>query len=230
MTYLVDGQAAYVLHSRPYRDTSLLVDFFTLEHGKLSTVVQGARRPKSKLRPVMQPFLPLQISWRGRQALKTLTLAESVETSLFLTGTALMCGLYVNELLARLLPPLDAHPRLYVYYQYVLNELRTGNDIEGALRTFERRLLLELGYAPDLSHAQAQTLYLYTPDQGMQAVQQPVEANRKFCFYGWQLKAIDQDLYETPEVRQAAKRLMRLLIDHQLADRPLRSRELFQKR
>ena len=83
-----DPQAAYVLHSRPYRDTSLIVDFFTLEHGKVSAVVQGARRPKSKLRASVQPFVPIQVSWRGRNDLKTLTQAEPVAAMLFLNGDA----------------------------------------------------------------------------------------------------------------------------------------------
>lgn len=230
MEYRVDGQAAYVLHSRPYRDTSLLVDFFTLENGKVSAVVKGARRPNSRLRPVIQPFLPLQIGWRGRQDLKNLTLAEPVDANPFLSGTALMCGLYVNELLERLLQPFDAHPRLYVYYQYVVNELRSGDDIEGALRTFERRLLLELGYAPDLSDIDPDAIYLYQPEQGMQRIAQPNPNNRMRCFYGSHLQSIEQDQYAEPAVRQAAKRLMRLVIDLLLGDKPLRSRELFQKR
>ncbi|MDI3323109.1 DNA repair protein RecO [Pontibacterium granulatum] len=230
MEYVVDGQAAYVLHGRPYRDTSLLVDFFTLEHGKVSAVVRGAKRPNSKLRPVIQPFLPLQIGWRGRQELKNLTLAEPVDANPFLSGNALMCGLYVNELLERLLQPLDPHPHLYVYYQYVVNELRSGEDIEGALRTFERRLMMELGHAPDLTDLEPDGIYVYDPGQGVQRIAQPTDQNRMRCFYGRHLQAIEQDSYDQRAVRQAAKRLMRLLIDQLLGDKPLRSRELFQKR
>lgn len=230
MEYLVDGQAAYVLHSRPYRDTSLLVDFFTLEHGKVNVVVRGAKRPNSKLRPVIQPFLPLQVGWRGRQGLKNLTLAEPVDAHPFLTGTPLMCGLYLNELMTRLLQPLDPHPHLYVYYQYVINELRSGQDIEGALRTFERRLLIELGHTPDLTGLDPDGIYLCEPEQGLQRIAQPTDRNRMRCFYGRHLQAIEQDSYDQPVVRQAAKRLMRLLIDQLLGDKPLRSRELFQKR
>lgn len=230
MAFLEDGQAAYVLHSRPYRDTSLLVDFFTLEHGKVSAVVRGAKRPNSRLRPVIQPFLPLQIGWRGRQELKTLTTAEPVDRNTFLSGAPLMCGLYVNELLERLLQPLDPHPPLYVYYQYVVNELNSGADIEGALRTFERRLLLELGHGTALDHLDAEAVYLYEPEMGLQRIAQPTDQNRMRCFYGEHLLAIGQDSYDQPAVRQAAKRLMRLQMDRLLGDKPLRSRELFQKR
>lgn len=230
MDYIVDGQAAYVLHSRPYRDTSLLVDFFTLEHGKVSAVVRGAKRPGSKLRPVLQPFLPLQVNWRGRQELKNLTLAEPVDANPFLSGTPLMCGLYVNELLERLLQPHDPHPHLYVYYQYVINELRNPQDIQGALRTFEHHLLTELGHCPDMTGLNAEQIYLYERGQGLLPVAQVTDTNRMRCFYGRHLTAIEQDSYDQPAVKNAAKRLMRLLIDQLLGDKPLRSRELFQKR
>jgi len=229
MDYRQDGQAAYVLHARPYRDTSLLVDCFTLEHGKVSLVVRGARRPGSRLRASIQPFVPLQLNWQGRQELKTLSLAEAVAAPLFLRGRALLCGLYVNELLQRLLQPLDPHPRLYVYYQYVLNELAAGEDIEGALRTFERQLLGETGYAPDLCGLNASTLYLLDEEGSLGAVAAvPIGAASR-CFHGWQLQAVAQDNYSDPAVRRAAKRLMRLLIERQLGGKALRSRELFQR-
>ncbi|WP_415899005.1 DNA repair protein RecO [Neptuniibacter sp. QD48_11] len=224
-----DPQAAYVLHSRPYRDTSLIVDFFTLEHGKVSAVVQGARRPKSKLRASVQPFVPIQVSWRGRNDLKTLTQAEPVAAMLFLNGDALLCGLYVNELLERLLQPFDGHPKLYVYYQYVLNELVSGEDIEGALRTFEHRLLDELGVLPELEQTSAESVYCFNPEHGFVPVSEVTEKNKASCFYGWQLSAIAVDDYSDIQVRRAAKRLMRNLIDRALGHKPLRSRELFQK-
>ncbi len=224
-----EQQAAYVLHSRPYRDTSLLVDFFTLEQGRVPAVVQGARRPGSRLRSILQPFVPIQISWRGRQELKTLQQAEAVGTMVLLQGNALLCALYVNELLQRLLQPFDAHPRLYVYYQYVLNELLSGADVEGGLRTFEHRLLAELGCLPELADLDAQQLYLYEPDQGFVPISQPSERHYSSCFWGYQLNAIAQDAYSEQEVKRAAKRLMRLAIDHQLGGTPLRSRSLFKK-
>lgn len=224
-----DPQAAYVLHSRPYRDTSLIVDFLTLEHGKVSAVVQGARRPKSKLRASVQPFVPIQITWRGRNDLKTLTQAEPVAAMLFLHGDALLCGLYVNELLERLLQPFDSLPKLYVYYQYVLNELVSGEDIEGALRTFEHRLLDELGVLPRLEQESADSVYCFSTEHGFVPVGAVTDKNKASCFYGWQLSAIAVDDYSDIQVRRAAKRLMRNLIDRALGHKPLRSRELFQK-
>lgn len=226
---VTDQQAAYVLHSRPYRDTSLIVDFLTLEHGKVSVVVQGARRPNSKIRAAVQPFVPVQVAWRGRNDLKTLTQAEPVAAMMFLKGDALLCGLYVNELLQRLLQPFDAYPKLYVYYQYVLNELVSGDDIEGALRTFEHRLLDELGQMPALDNLQPELIYLVEPDQDVIPVVEITERQKARCFYGWQLSAIARDDYTEVQAKRAAKRLMRTLIDHVLGQKPLRSRELFQK-
>lgn len=221
--------AAYVLHSRPYRDTSLLVDFFTLEHGKVSAVAKGARRPNSKLRSSIQPFVPLQINWGGRQELKSLINAESVAPTMLLQGNALLCGLYVNELLDRLMLPFDSHPQLYVYYQYVLNELLSGEDIEGGLRTFEHRLLAELGLMPDLTEKKPEQIYRYEVDSGFLPIENVSDSQKHICFYGRQLMAIAEDDYNEIQIKRAAKRLMRQLIDKALNYKPLRSRDLFQK-
>ncbi|GGK81450.1 DNA repair protein RecO [Amphritea balenae] len=227
MSFQLEAQAAYVLHTRPYRETSLLVDLFTLEQGKVSVVVRGARSPRSRMRAVMQPFTPIQVGWRGRQELKNLTQAEAVSVPMFLKGDALMCGLYVNELLERLLPVQDPHPRLYVYYQYVLNELQSGKDIELALRTFEQKLLQQLGYEFDVQHCQAELIYSYEPEQGFIQVSQVTERTKKSCFRGEQLLGIAAEQYDRPEIRRAAKRLMRLALEARLGNRPLQSRELF---
>lgn len=229
MSYQVEAQAAYVLHTRPYRETSLLVDFFTLEQGKVSAVVKGARSPRSRMRAMMQPFTPLQINWRGRNELKSLLQAEAVAAPVMLRGTALMCGLYVNELLERLLQPADPHPELYVYYQYVLNELLSGQDIELALRTFEQQLLQQLGYQFDVSHCLPERIYRYDPAQGFVAVSQVTAAIRPACFTGEQLQGVVSEQYQRPEIRRAAKRLIRLALEAQLGSKPLRSRELLQK-
>ncbi|QEQ97638.1 DNA repair protein RecO [Neptunomonas concharum] len=229
MEYRVDTQAAYILHLRPYLETSAIVDFFTLNNGRVSAVVKGIRRPRSKLKGVLQPFVPLQISWQGKQELKTLIHAEAVGLNGILQGNALMCGLYVNELMQRQLSPFDPHPKLYVYYQYVLNELLSGEDIQGALRTFERRLLSETGFGLPLSDIQPLDVYLFNMEQWcFERVSQVPDPLRRFAFRGQDLLAIAADCYDTPAQQQAAKRLMRLAIDHLLADRPLRSRALFQ--
>jgi len=223
-------QAAYVLHSRPYLETSGIVDLFTLEQGKVSVVAKGLRRPTSKLRGVMQPFVPLHVNWRGKQSLKSLLVAEAIGLNGIIQGNALLCGLYINELLQRLLVPYEPVPRLYVYYQYVINALVSGNDVEGALRTFEHKLLSEIGYALPTDTVLTHQLYYFDLSTwSFRAVIQLNDVMRPLSFSGQQLLDIADDCYETADQRNAAKRLMRLAIDHLTADRPLQSRRLFKR-
>lgn len=224
MSQRVDAAAAYVLHTRPYRETSLLVDLLTLEQGRVSLVARGARKPGSRLRATLQPFQSLQVGWQGRGELKTLRTAEPVESLLMLQGRSLLCGLYLNELLQRLLRPMDPHPRLFVYYRYALNELRQGQDLEGALRTFERQLLEQLGFGLEMSALQPGQSYRLDPERGL------VPGTGPETYLAEHLQAIAEDRYDDPAVRRSAKRLMRNRLTPLLGDRPLRSRELFLKR
>ncbi|SIQ41960.1 DNA repair protein RecO [Marinobacterium stanieri] len=225
MEQRVDAAAAYVLHTRPYRETSLLVDLFTLEHGLVSVVARGARKPGSRLRALLQPFQSLQVGWQGRAELKNLRSAEASETSCMLQGRSLLCGLYLNELLQRLLRPHDPHPRLFVYFRYALNELKLAQDIEGALRTFERQLLEQLGFALDCSTLLPQEHYCWSEEQGLVGLAPTVAG-----WPGEHLLAIERDQYDDPDVRRTAKQLMRLRLAPLLGEKPLRSRELFMKR
>ncbi|MBV1786903.1 DNA repair protein RecO [Marinobacterium sp. D7] len=222
MSQRVDSSAGYVLHSRPYLESSLLVDLLTLEHGRISAVARGARRPKSRLRSSLQPFQALQLGWHGRHELKNLGAVEGVEVQPPLTGKALLCGLYVNELLQRLLQPEEPCPRIFLYYRYVLNELQLGRDIEGALRTFERQLLDELGFGLGLSGLDARMSYSFLPQRGLVSAVEGM-----YQYSGRHLLAIADDNYEDVEVRRSAKRLMREALAELLGERPLNSRLLF---
>ncbi|KAA0873827.1 DNA repair protein RecO [Nitrincola tapanii] len=215
--------AAYVLHTRAYRETSLLVDLFTLEQGRVSAVARGARRRGASGRYQLQAFQPIQASWTGRQALKQLTHAEPAGVQPQLQGRSLLCGLYANELLQRLLPEFESCPQLYLYYTYLLNELHLANDLEGALRTFERKLLDTLGYAFPWPPLQDQQIhYQYTPETGFT----PCMASQ-YSYPGIHLQAIAEDCYELPETKRLAKRLMRTALAEVLGPKPLKSRELF---
>lgn len=153
---------AFVLHTRPYRETSLLVEFFTHDFGRISAVARGAKRKHSRLAGILMPFVPLGITFKGKTDLVTLYNAEySAEPKAAphcLQGSALFCGLYINELLLRLLPKQDAHMALYTHYQSILRELvlppTTPNDPwhqRRALGLFEKHLLQEIGYGLELS-------------------------------------------------------------------------------
>ncbi len=144
--------SAYVLHQRPYRESSALLEVFAESHGRVGLVARGVRSPKSRQRGDLQPFRPLRLSWSGRGELGTLTGVESDGPSVALHGAALYSGFYLNELLVRLLARHDPHPRLYAQYRASLVQLGLASDIEPVLRIFEKRLLEEIGYGLLLDH------------------------------------------------------------------------------
>ena len=146
----IDLEPALVLHARPWRESSLLVEAFSRGHGRLGLVARGARRPKSRMRGLLQPFIPLLLSWRGRGELATLTGADTEGSFSPLAGSAAIIGLYINELLLRFLHRHDPEPMLFDHYLVALDGIARGNDPEPILRIFEKRLLEAAGYALEL--------------------------------------------------------------------------------
>ena len=138
-------EPAFVLHSYPFRETSLILDVYSRSYGRLSIVARGARRPKSGLRGVLMNFQPLLLSWFGKGEVRTLHSAEWQGGQPYLQGTALMCGFYLNELLLNLLARDDPHEQLFEYYRATLYRLAHETDHAGTLRSFEKHLLQELG-------------------------------------------------------------------------------------
>src|SRR5690349_24670642 len=147
-----EAQPAFVLHSYPYLETSLIVEVFTQNSGRIAVVAKGAKRPTSALRGLLRAFQPLLLSWGGKSELRTLHKAEWQGGQLPLQGTALICGFYLNELLIRLLHRNDPHEHLFEYYQKALADLSNLGDYIPVLRGFEQRMLQELGYALTLDH------------------------------------------------------------------------------
>ena len=226
----IERQPAYVLHSRPYRETSALVDFFSRDYGRIRAVVKGGRGQRSRNRHLLQPFQLLELSWRGRGELKTLLSGELEGQTVSLQGRCLWCGLYLNELSLRLLPPQDPAPELFAYYQLALSHLADHEQQQAVLRIYEKRLLAQLGLALDFRQThrgetlQANGCYHFDPQQGFERVAE--DDGRGYP--GEQLLAIERDDYSQAQVRLSAKRLMRQALAPLLGDRPLRSRELFQ--
>jgi DNA repair protein RecO (recombination protein O) len=243
----VELQPAYTLHSRAYRDTSALVDFFTADYGRVTVVVRGVygKNKKNALqRAAIQPHTPLIVSWFGRGDLKTLTAMESVALPFQLGGQRLYCAFYVNELLTRLLPANEAHQDLFPLYTHVLRDLAGSEDVEVVLRRFEFLLMESMGYLVsferDCVSAEAlveQQHYLFRPDQGFtlyrpmaqvaSAHSAPRFSSTEPVFFGADLQAIWRRDFSTPKVRAAAKKLMRYWLGHHLGDRPLKSRAFF---
>ncbi len=225
-------QPGFILHSRPYRDTSALLEVFTREYGRLGLVARGARGAKSKLRGVLQPFRPVLLSWLGRGDLGTLTDAEAQGVALTLGGRALLSGYYLNELVQRLTHRHDPHPQLYDAYQEALAGLNDALRMERVLRLFEKRLLQELGYGLVLDHdvendtALAKTaLYHYQLERG--PVPAATDASQGLLLHGSSLLSLaDDDLSDERSLRES-KRLMRAVLALYLGDKPLKSRDLF---
>ena len=151
----VDGQPAYVLHTYPFRETSLIVEVFSRDFGRMALLARGARRPRAAIRGLLMAFQPLEIGWAGKGEVLTLMKAEWQGGQPLLAGEALFCGYYLNELLMYLLPREDAHERLFACYAEMLARLGAdpgGKVREADLRSFEKALLQELGYGLTLAH------------------------------------------------------------------------------
>jgi DNA repair protein RecO (recombination protein O) len=228
----VDLQPAYILHTRPYRDTSLLIDFLTPDYGRVTAVARGVRKTKTPKRQLLNPFSRLLICWQGKTDMKLLTSFESDNHFLTLTANHLYSGFYLNELLVRLLPEMDRHNGLYFSYEQCLEALQRGEAIEPLLREFEFRLLAELGYAVDFTQdvrgdcaIQPQGLYECHIQEGFFSAAPDVPA--QFLLKGKWLLDIAASDYSHEETRLAAKYLARRMLKPLLGARPLKSRELF---
>lgn len=227
MSERVDGDPAFVLHTRPWRETSLIVDIFSRHHGRLGLVARGARRAGAAVKARLIPFQPLTLSWFGRAQLRTLHAAEWQGGGLMLRGHALMCGFYLNELLLRLLPEGDAHETLFDHYTLALADLNSRPEVEPVLRRFELDLLSELGYAQSLGHLAAggaldpDAHYGYEVGVG---VIPPV--SRTPTYSGRSLLALAARDFSQPVTLAEGKLLMRTLLAHYLGDKPLATRQL----
>lgn len=234
----------YVLHSYPYRETSLILQAWTEKHGRLGLVAKGARRPKSASRIVLVPFQPLALDWFGRGELRTLKSAEPTVPATPLAGEALMSAFYMNELLLKLTTRDDPHERLFEAYDIAIGELRllsrsrdlppAASHLEPILRRFELNLLQELGYALELareagSHAPiaAEREYFYVVERGAvgAAPEQEAPANA-VRLRGLTLIDLERGRFEDPTTVAQSKQLMRLLIHHSLNGQELATRTL----
>ena len=228
-----DNQPVFVLHTYPFKETSLVVELFSREFGRVAAVAKGARRPRSAMRGMLQAFQPLQATWSGKAELKNLHSMEWGSGLLLLRGEALMCGFYLNELLLRLLPREDGHDTLFDYYGQTLRILAQEQVPPATtLRRFELKLLQELGYAVPLQHdvdgnaVEIGQVYSYAAEQGaMRASQHASQANG-VQLSGKTLLDMAQDDYSDALTQQQSKQLMRLLLAHYLGDKPLHTRQL----
>ncbi len=227
-------QSAFVLLARPYRETSLLVDFLTESKGRVSAVARGARKSKSNWKAILQPFIALQINYSGQRELATLISVEQIPQDYHLKGRSLLCGFYLNEILQRVLHRHDPCLEIFTAYQMTLQRLQMGHE-EITLRQFEKTLLNALGYGLQMTHdvenhsaIDRNKNYYFTPHHGCTEILDNSPVVLPYAvFSGEHLLAIANDQLDNRDVLNAAKRLMRLALQPLLGDKPLKSRELF---
>jgi DNA repair protein RecO (recombination protein O) len=237
----INNEPGFILHTYPFKETSVVAEVFTRSHGRVALIARGARRPASALRGLMQPFTPLLLSWFGKAELKTLHAAEWQGGLVPPQGRALMCGFYLNELLLRLLARGDAHERLYDRYVDTLDQLARDAcpiDSERAiyferiLRRFEKNLLAEIGYGAtfDVDADSGRPIdpaarYVFQPERGAL-----LSAGQPGCpVSGQTLIDLATDHFERQTTLIEAKALMRTLINHTLGAKPLYTRQLLRE-
>jgi DNA repair protein RecO (recombination protein O) len=229
-----DDEPAYVLHAYPYKETSLIVEAFVRDAGRIGLVAKGAKRPRSELRGALAAFQPIALSWGGATELKTLVKAEWRGGVPLPEGRALLSAFYLNELVLKLLPREDAHPRLFDAYEQALAALACDASPAAqaaVLRRFELALLAELGYALPLTHESGgapidpAARYHYAFDKGAQ--RHAAEPGVRWPIVrGATLIALAEQQYPDADVAADAKRLMRDVIDHYLESRRIESRRI----
>ena len=230
----VQLQPGYVLHRRPFRDSSQILDIVTRDHGKVAVVARGSRGSKSRLAGLIRPFLPLRVSWVARSDLGTLTGAEGAGPPAGMVGDAVLSAYYVNELLINFLHKYDPQPEIFALYETILQSLVGGGNVAASLRSFEIELLSLLGYAVNLNHEfgrsealDAERYYEYRMEQGPVAVER---SDGPLVFNGALLTGIAEQRFDDSDILRAANRLMRDVISFHLGGKELKSRKVLIER
>ncbi len=224
---------AYVLHRRDYSDSSLIVDFLTLQHGHVSCMARGVKKSRNNRSALLQPFVPLLIDFSGRGSLKNLQNCESADQPLNLQGRAVYAGFYLNELVMQIIRKYELTAQVFVNYAKTLLDLAEGLEMENLLRSFELRLLQEAGvglqfYAGQGYELQADVDYLYSPlhDSLVPADGRLPSAN-DITVSGQTLLALNQGLLQLESERSQAKHLMRAVLNYHLDGYDFKSRRYF---
>lgn len=225
----VAGEPGFILHSRPWSESSLLLDALTPRYGRVFLVAKGAKRPSSNLRGLLSAFSPVKLTWTGRAEAKILVKAEWMGTFLPLDGEALLSGFYMNELVLRMTEREDPTPGLFTAYAEGLSGLALGADAgerQAALRRFECALLRLSGWPLALEHADGAAAF-YVRDGLLEGIPEGAAAPEGAALYPREaaLAAVEED-FSTPAKRRAARDILREVIQHRLGARTLRTRRV----
>jgi DNA repair protein RecO (recombination protein O) len=227
------AQPAYVLHARAWRETSLLLEVLSEEHGRLGLVARGTHGPRKQgLRAALQPLQHIRFDAVQRGELAWLNAAEAIDVAPRLSKEAALAAFYANELLLRLAPRQDAQPRLYALYGELRARLAGADALAWTLRRFERDLLEALGVGFDLScdgdgvPVDPAARYRLDPEHGPRRVQGEREGDRQRSATGRALLALAADEPPVAEDLGGLRRALRVVLSAHLGERGLKSWEL----
>lgn len=227
----VEKEPAFILHQRGYSETSVILDVFSKNYGRLSLIAKGAKKQVSNKGSVLNQFQQLSFSWVGKSDLKTMTNVETTSGFSQINSDAVYCGFYVNELILRLLHQDDPHPELFNYYSELIESFSDGMS-EMPLRIFEKKLLTEIGYGVILNHdihnhdIEPEEDYYYLPQQGPIKSEEQKQNTGMITIKGKNLLALFRESFDDQVNMLEIKKLMRTLLQSQLGEKPLRSRKL----
>ena len=230
---IIEHEPAYLLHHRPYSETSQIINLFTQSYGRVDLIAKGSKRPKSKFKSFLQPFLPIRVSWSGKSQLKTLREVEV--TGIYIEkiqGKHLMSAFYLNELILSFLTITDPYTDLFIEYSRAITNLSEAENIEITLRNFELFMLSEIGYAINFDteamsskNIEEELEYIFHAEQGFRLASNI--NNKRDIVKGSEIKAIKNLDFSNADTLRAAKSILRLSIEHHLAGKELNSKKVF---
>ena len=242
-TKRVNQQPAFIIHTRPYTETSLIVEVFSPDYGRVGLLSKGARNPKNHKRGILQPFQPLLLNWIGKGELPILSSVEQGKCLLHFDYKSRVCGFYINELIYKLLQRRDPHPGLYAAYAELMQTLNAcslkNKERELALRLFEKKLLTEIGYGLILDRdvdqgelINPELVYRYVPERGPEVYRGDLHRSASatvsspLIVSGMVLYCINRNQYPSEQIMQQAKQFMRYVLQTLLAGKTIYSRRL----
>ncbi|HJL80003.1 MAG: DNA repair protein RecO [Gammaproteobacteria bacterium] len=229
---IIENEPVFIIHQRPYSETSQILNLFSKNYGRVDVIAKGSKRPKSKFRSFIQPFMPLSASWSGRSQLKTLRNIEAVEHHQSLVHSDhFLSALYMNELILHFLSNADPYPGLFEIYHEALRQFNLSDEHEPLLRMFEIKLLEEIGYAINFQTEalSSKTInineyYRYEPEQGFHLLPSDSQIKK---YSGGQIKSIQKMDFSESDTLLAAKKLTRETIHFHLDGKELMTKKMY---
>jgi len=230
---IIENEPAYLMHQRPFSESSQIINLFSRHFGRVDVIAKGSKRPKSKFKSFLQPFLPILVSWSGRSQLKTLRSIDlNIKQKTTLPNKQLMSAFYLNELILSLLTTTDPYPELFDCYALTIDKLSDIDSSEAVLRTFEINLLSQIGYAINFqteamssNEIEAEQVYRFVVEEGF--IRSNTKTPHHSLIKGSIIKAIEKGDYSTSQILKAAKRITRESIKYHLSGKELNTKKVF---